>query len=126
MTCSVWDNIDTVKQAIATSTTRMEVIQKLGRSPTSAMYRRLKIFEKSHGVDTSHFTPYHSTQRKITVCKNRTLSNDEIFTQHSTTSTTVVKRRVLQDQLKEYVCNNCGCGGDWNGAKLTLQLEHRR
>lgn len=35
-----------------------------------------------------------------------------------------LKRRLIESQYKQDVCEKCGQGPSWNGAPLTLQLDH--
>ena len=121
---SVWNDVSYVSEVIRASATRMEVLERLGRSTTSAMYRRLKLFEMTNDIDTSHYKPYNSTNRKTATDGNRTLSHDDIFKCGSAVSQSVVRRRVIRDNLVQYVCTGCGCGDTWNGKHITLQLDH--
>lgn len=36
-----------------------------------------------------------------------------------------LKQRLIKEKLLEYKCVKCGNIGEWEGSKLTLQLEHR-
>lgn len=121
---SVWNKVEWVKEIIASSSTRMEVLERLDRSTTSAMYRRLKQFEIDHGVDISLYRPFSSHKRNLAATNNRSLANNEIFRQSSTTAQSVVRRRVIRDRLVGYVCGECGCGDTWNGKPIALQLDH--
>lgn len=121
---SVWNDKELVLDAIKSSKTRMEVLEKLERSPSTAMYRRLKKFERDYEVDTTHFKPYHTTKRKASQVNNRKLSFEEIFCNNSPAAQVVVKRRIIEDNLIEYVCRDCNNVGTWNNQQLVLQLEH--
>lgn len=124
MDINVWNNIEYVTRIINESTTRFEVISKLGRSPTSYMYRRLKVFEMEHKINTSHFNSTNTVLRKQKSDNSRTLTFDDIFCVGSSVSSGIVKKRILRDGLLPYICSNCNNIGQWNNNSLTLQLEH--
>ncbi len=122
---SMWDtDIDLIKNVIADSKTRYEVIQKLNRSPTTPTYHRLKIFIEQHSVDVSHFDSVNTVKRQEGAKKRRTLSNEELFVENSNTSRAVIKGRILTEKLIPYVCTKCKNKGSWQEEKLSLHLEH--
>lgn len=121
---NVWEDIDTIVNIIKNSKTRKEVLEKIGRSPTTTMYRRLKRFEQEHEVDVSHFTPYHTSAQTRRSNNHRTLDNETIFCKDSKITASVVKRRLKTDKLIPYICRKCGNDGTWFEEKLVLQLEH--
>ena len=89
------------------------------------MYRRLKQFEKKYQIVTSYRSNDDSPIRRAATNKNRTLTDEDIFQRNSLVSGSVLRRRVLRDNLIPYICNNCENTGEWKGSKLTLQLEHK-
>ena len=125
MSHNIWDNVEYVTDVIRVSLTRMEVLERLGRSQTTAMYRRLKKFEEQHRIDTSHFKPYNTQKRRLSTDNNRLLSNEDIFRVNSKASQAVVKRRLMRDNLLAYKCDRCKNVGVWNDEPLVLQLEHK-
>lgn len=50
--------------------------------------------------------------------------NNDIFVENSKASRTVVKNRILEDDLISYVCSECGQDSAWNNKTLVLQLDH--
>jgi Zn finger protein HypA/HybF involved in hydrogenase expression len=121
---TIWDDIDTVTQAISTSTTRKEAVEKLNRAPSTVQYRRLKQFEREHCIDVSHFTPYKSSARVNATTANRQYTVDEMFCKGSSASMSAIKRRIRRDSLLEIKCRDCDIVDNWNGKPLVLQLEH--
>jgi len=57
--------------------------------------------------------------------KNKKKTNDEVFVEESTIARHHVKKRLLEQKLIPYICDDCGNDGNWNGKKLVLQLEHK-
>lgn len=52
------------------------------------------------------------------------LTNEEVFVKNSYYARHLIKRRILEQSLLEYICAECGNKGDHNGRPLTLQLDH--
>lgn len=58
-----------------------------------------------------------------------TISNSEkdpskILTEDSKWANKKVRKIILDNDLLDYSCNDCGIGGNWNGKSLTLQIDH--
>jgi hypothetical protein len=53
------------------------------------------------------------------------ITNEKMFIVGSTTARHAVKRRLIQENLIEYRCIDCGNTGEWAGKTLSLQLEHK-
>ena len=51
--------------------------------------------------------------------------NEEVFIENSTYPRDKIKKRIIKQKLIVYKCNDCGNNGNWNGKKLSLQLEHK-
>lgn len=50
--------------------------------------------------------------------------NEQIFVENSSYNRKSLKKRILDDELIEYVCDICGLGPEWNGKPMTLVLDH--
>lgn len=59
---------------------------------------------------------------KIYVSQKRSTPNSQIFCENSFSS--IVRQRVLADNLLAYECSICKNNGFWNDKELTLQLDH--
>lgn len=55
----------------------------------------------------------------------RKYSNEEVFIENSVLDRASVKKRIIDEKLIPYICNDCGITNEWNGKKLVLQLEHK-
>ena len=51
-------------------------------------------------------------------------TNEEVFIVNSTYARHNIKKRLIKQKIIEYVCRDCGIDGNWNGKKLSLQLDH--
>ena len=56
---------------------------------------------------------------------NRKLKNENIFVNDIFVSRKVVKQRIIEQNLMEYKCEVCGNKGEWQGKRISLQLEHK-
>ena len=50
--------------------------------------------------------------------------DEDVFVENSTYARHRLKGRIIQQSLKQYICDDCGLDGNWNGKKLSLQLDH--
>jgi 5-methylcytosine-specific restriction endonuclease McrA len=107
-----------LRDAVRTSTTKREVLEKLGLGVWGGNYRSLDKHLARLGLDISHFTP-----RQVSVAK-RSIPLDEILVEDSTyISTHSLKRRLLKEGVLEEVCHECGIQ-EWQGKPLSLHLDH--
>ena len=49
---------------------------------------------------------------------------EEILVENSTYQSAKLKKRLIDEGLKEERCELCGIGNEWNGRPLSLQLHH--
>lgn len=55
--------------------------------------------------------------------KEKAISSDRLFTEHSKHSRIVIRRRIIKENLLEYKCAICGIS-KWNRKTLSLELDH--
>ena len=51
-------------------------------------------------------------------------TNEQIFIYGSTIGTSTLRKRIIQNKLKEYQCEICKID-DWNNNSISLQLDHK-
>ncbi len=51
-------------------------------------------------------------------------SNEAVFVENSSFPRHRLKRRVIEQQMLEHSCQECGLGHEWNGKPIVLQLDH--
>lgn len=51
-------------------------------------------------------------------------TNDELFTADSERVRSVIRKRILRDNLIDYTCSECGSEPEWRGAPMSLVLDH--
>lgn len=83
------------------------------------LYRRIKEDDLDDSIlrNKTHSLSMYNVARKK--------SNEQVFTENSSFSRKGLKERLIQQNLLPYLCLECGNAGEWNGKKLSLQLEHK-
>lgn len=102
------------------SFTYAELQKKLGYNAKGGnVYKKLKSIITKYEIDVSHFKgKSHGTSN------NAKLRLEEILIENSTYGNLrSLKSRLLKENKMVYSCVECGID-DWNGKKLTLQLDH--
>lgn len=93
-----------------------------------------KIGYNSNGSGIYTFVKSKLKKRKIEIPKfeeiytfnfNKKRNSDEIFIIDSTYPRNHLKNKIIKEKLIEYKCMKCGLINEWNGEKLSLQLEHK-
>ena len=99
-----------------------DILGVLGYSRSSgSMGKKINDRIKELGINTDHFKLYNSK-----VNSHPIYSMDEILVENSFyENINCLKKRLISNNLLEYVCAECGNTGEWNGKKLVLQLEHK-
>lgn len=113
---SALSNVDNVARLMVNCATVHELLEKLGLSAKSGhnYTRALRVIRENH-LSFGKTPPPQELRRW--------LSNDQIFVAGGG-DRTVVRRRIIADNLIEYRCALCGCGPEWNGEPLSLRLDH--
>lgn len=104
-----------------------EVLRKAGRKPGGGSNETLKRKILEYDIDISHFTgakwqqspnyiPQIGSREKYTI--------EEVFTENSTISQKVMRGYVERHKLIPYVCDKCGCDGNWQDGIISLELDH--
>jgi len=117
---------DKLQEVVNDSLSISEVCRRLNMKPVGGNFKTMKKYFKLHEIDTSHFTgkAWNVGDRYRNFGKRYTL--DEILIKNSTyTSIGLLKRRLIEEGLKEYKCEGENCGiNEWHGKKITLHLDH--
>jgi hypothetical protein len=107
--------------AIAASRSWSESLRRLGMCHTGGAHQVLKKHVTRWGISTEHFDPYASLRGSGTT-RRRSLS--EILVKGSTFSRNHLKERLYEARLKQPVCEMCGQGEVWRGARMGMILDH--
>lgn len=110
-----------LKIAVAESTSVSEVMRKLGLFEAGGAHSHLSLKIKKLGYDTSHFLG--SATNSVCFLKK---SWEEFLVKSNKNRRLPahIVRRSLIEFGREYKCAICGNNGEWNGQKLTLQVDH--
>lgn len=113
-----------LEEIVKISLSTAEVCRKLDIRPVGANYKTLKKYFLLYNIDTSHFTGQGWNCGKNYKFFGKKYSLEEILIQESTyMNTNRLKIRLINAGLKKNECEECGIS-EWNGKKLTLQLDH--
>lgn len=109
-------------EAVAKSTNFMDIYRNLGFDDKRNVYgwerQRLKQLLGKYEISYEHFTARKSKGEQQ---PERPL--EELLVFGTNAQSGLLKRRLIGAGLLEYKCSVCGIV-DWNGQKLTLQLDH--
>lgn len=101
-----------------------EVCRKLDIRPVGGNYKTLKKYFRLYDIDISHFTGQGWNVGKRYKNFGKTYSLEEIMVENSTyTSTSKLKKRLVDEGLKENKCEECNIT-DWNNKPISLHLDH--
>lgn len=116
---SPFQNKNLLMWAISDSSSKKEVIEKMGLRSAGGNYKSLTDAAEKFGL----ILPDGNDSKKGRK-SNYATPNKEIFVEDSKFSNRhTIKQRMYAMGVPEQ-CAECGIGNFWNGKKLTLQLEH--
>ncbi len=122
-TSGLWQEItrERLESIITTSTTKMEICGKLGLSKRGSTYKTIEKYINRYNISTDHLATGSTHPTRINRTKKITTS--ELLADNTTYSSSV-KKRVIEENLIDYVCQSCGNVGMWQNHQLVLQLDH--
>ncbi len=119
---------DYLQNLINDSSTLVEVLEKLGFDGYNGNHRTLKerIIEDRLDISILEKSRKEKMIQKLDkLSKDVKLDNSVVFKENSEyRCNRNIKRRLIEDGTKEYKCECCSIGGEWNGKILNLQLDH--
>lgn len=122
-----------LEKTCAESYSLAEVLRKSGRSGGGAQ-QTLKKKISEFGIDTSHFTGQLWSKGKTAATDPRLAkavensekySLEKVFCKDSPVAQKVLREYLKRHNLIPYVCDNCGCDGNWQGGIISLELDHQ-
>lgn len=114
---------DQFRKIVAESYSESECLRKIGLG-TKGKHNRFKFRDRCEElkIDTSHFTN-HNVQKYR---NNSSINTKDLIVKNSKHyNYSRLKRRLIEEKLLEYKCEECGNTGEWNGKTLVLQLHHK-
>jgi len=111
-----WEDED-LRRAVAASDNYSETLRNLGLVPKGGNHATIKRYISKLDIDVGHFytAPPKPAAR---------IPAEDLFTQHSTYSSSHIKARMLKDLGTPDKCSVCGIS-DWHGTKLSLHVHHK-
>lgn len=117
----VWSKTkEEIQELLDTCDSYSEVMRRLGLNPRNGSVKTLHARIKKENLDCSNVE-----KRKWTKQFSRTIPNELVFVENSTTSRHIVKKKIIKSNLIPYVCSGCGNKGKYNNKPLSLQLDHK-
>lgn len=117
-----------LSDAVTTSKTYSQVLEKLGLKLCGGTHANIKLNIKRLGLSTDHFhlqgwcTGKHH-KRLMSFVK---IPTEKILVKDSTyTNTHELKKRLIKEGLLEEKCELCGMGNEWQSKFISLQLDHK-
>lgn len=115
---SILDDVTLVKEIVSESSSRSEILRKLGLTHSGPMYKRLNTWAEQNDVTLPNGGGTANFDR---------VPDEEVFVRNSTfTSNREIKQR-LKDEGRAYHCAMEGCPMPepvWRGETLVLHLDH--
>ena len=107
-------------EAVSTSTSLRQTLIKLNVAPYGGNYDVLRRAIRHHHLDTTHFKGQAWNKGKKLPAKKPLA---KYLTRNSSISSYKLKNRLLQEQLIEAKCSNCG-KSSWLSQPIPLELDH--
>lgn len=108
------------REAISASFSWAESLRKLGLCPSGGAWRVLRKHAETWGISTEHFDPARAREERGT----QKLPIEELLVENSPCSRQNLKRRLLQEGLKEPRCEMCDQDEFWRGERMAMILDH--
>lgn len=104
-----------------------EVLRKLGLRDVGSNFKTLKKFIDKYDLNTEHFTGQRWNKGKTEATDKRLtiLDINDIFNNKVPIRSCNLKEKLFTLGYKERKCEKCGCGTEWEGKPLTLELHHK-
>ena len=110
------------ESAVKNSSSIAAMCRYLGLKPSGGNYRLMHNVIEIYRLDTSHFTGQGwNTNLKFKPFEAKPIK--EILVSNSNYQSFKLKRRLLNEGLKEYKCEQCGLS-EWQHNPIPLELHH--
>ena len=117
-----------LEELCAESFSHAEVLRKAGRKQGGGAQDTLKRKIAEYEIDISHFTGQgwngHSNVTTKSGPKEK-YQLEEVFCKNSPVTQKILRGYVERHNILEYKCVNCGCDGNWQGGKISLEIDHK-
>lgn len=116
-----------LEELCSSSFSYAEVLRKAGRKQGGGTQETLRKKIQEFNIDISHFTGQGWNGHSNTITKTgkpEKYSLEEVFCRNSPVTQKVLRSYVERHNILEYKCVNCGCDGNWQDGKISLEIDH--
>jgi hypothetical protein len=114
--------IDELKDSVNKSLCWSDVCRFVNVTICTYNFKRMQKLCLDNEINFDHF----KEGRKQSYRRNkRNWESAEVYCKNSLLPRHMLRKRVLRDNFMSYSCSSCNNTGEWNGKKLTLEIEHR-
>lgn len=128
-TSPIWKpDPETFAEVVKNSSTFTEILQNFGLENKGANHKTLKTRISEEELDVSHIylhTNQQKTKAVVSLNKGKKISLQLIMVEDTSYDTTKLKRRIIDECIIPYQCEECWHKGEWNGKPLSLHLDHK-
>jgi hypothetical protein len=110
-----------VRNAVACSPSLTAALRRLGQRTAGGNHATVRKLIAEYGISTDHFDP--NWMRRGTR-REHAIPLDEVLVPNSHYARARLKHRLHEAGLKRRECELCGQGEKWNGARMSLILDH--
>ena len=111
---------EAVVKALDGAETIKEVIQNLGLKVNNGNYRAIHKYTREHGLELPRNGMAVSGKRTARLIR---MTDEEYFVDGTSRTGSHLRERLIASG-REYVCEGCHIGPEWQGKPLTLQVDH--
>ena len=122
-TSKIWTTDRPILQKIFDeSSTKVEVLRKLGFDEYNGNHRTL-VQRMRDDIDLTKFNENYDKWKKEQYSK-QTIPTEMCLVPNSKYNRRGLKKRLIKEKLMDYKCYKCENIGEWEGQKLSLQIDH--
>lgn len=114
-----------LESIIIQSSSYSEILRKLNVFSQGSNINTLKRRIEYENIDTTHIKKGLNSNKgkKFGPSKNR-IPNETLFVENSLTCRSVIRSRLIKENIISYSCSNCGLNPMWNRNPLSMVLDH--
>lgn len=119
---------DVLENAVAGAVSMQGVLRALGLKAGGGNHEHIRGLVQRYGLDTSHFHGKGANRGQAHRGGVRKLPCVEVLVldrQSGVREKTEILCRAMLEVGHTETCAKCGCGPEWLGDKLTLQVDHK-